>query len=73
MEFGKAGGNREAHTDSAMPVCRLCVVTVALSRKARLVVFRFDMASQRGIDDHAGQMIAPRISLVQAAIVFSLH
>jgi hypothetical protein len=56
-----------------MPVCRLCVVTVALSRKARLVVFRFDMASQRGIDDHAGQMIAPRISLVQAAIVFSLH
>jgi hypothetical protein len=57
------------HTEGAMLEYRLCVVTEALSRKSKLVVFRYDAAKQRWIDDHAGQIIAPRISIVQAAII----
>ncbi len=59
----------EKHTQGTMPEYRFCVVTEALSRKARLVVFRFDVEKQRWIDDHAGQIIVPGIGLVQAAIV----
>ena len=59
----------KAHTDGDMPQYRLCVVTGALSRKARLVVFRFDTEKQRWIDDHTGRTLAPGISIVQAAIV----
>jgi hypothetical protein len=40
----------------------------ALSRKPKLVVFRFDAVKQRWIDDHAAQNIAPGINIVQAAI-----
>jgi hypothetical protein len=57
------------HTEGVMPEYRLCVVTKALSGNARLVVFRFDAAEQRWIDDRAGQAIAPGIDIVQAAIV----
>jgi hypothetical protein len=59
----------KAHMDGSMPQYRLCVVTGALSRKARLVVFRFDTEKRRWVDDHAGRALAPGISIVQAAIV----
>ncbi|WP_050991756.1 protein NO VEIN domain-containing protein [Bradyrhizobium yuanmingense] len=57
------------HMDGAMPEYRLCVVTGALSGKPRLVVFRFDAARQRWIDDHTNNIVAPGINIVQAAIV----
>lgn len=57
------------HMVGGMPEYRLCVVTEALSGKSRLVVFQYDAAKKRWVDDHSGRVIAPGISLVEAAIV----
>lgn len=59
----------QKHIDGSMPEYRLCVVTGALSSKPRLVVFRFDAAKQRWIDDRAGEIVTPGISPVEAAII----
>jgi len=59
----------KAHTEGSMPQYRLCVVTGALSNKPRLVMFRYETDSRRWIDDHAGKIVVPKISPVQAAIV----
>jgi hypothetical protein len=59
----------QKHIDGSMPQYRLCVVTGALSSKPKLVIFRFDLAKQRWIDDRAGEIVSPDISPIQAAIV----
>jgi hypothetical protein len=59
----------QKHIEGSMPNYRLCVVTGALSSTAKLVVFRFDADKQRWIDERSSRVVAPGISVVQAAIV----
>jgi hypothetical protein len=59
----------KAHMEGGMPQYRLCVVTGALSHKARLVVFRFDTEKRRWVDDQARRTLVPGINILEAAIV----
>ncbi|MDN5005547.1 protein NO VEIN domain-containing protein [Bradyrhizobium sp. GCM10027634] len=59
----------QKHIDGSMPQYRLCVVTGALSAEPKLVIFRFDKAKGRWIDDRAGEIVTPGINPIEAAII----
>ncbi len=57
------------HMRGNMPDYRLCVVTGALSKDARLIIFRYLPKTGEWIDERTGRQVSPNIKPLQAAII----